>query len=79
MRVDKGFEFIYWKLSYRRKFIRTLWMTPLGVLLIILLSLSNRTILFKITGIVIIFSTYLIQLVYNYKQYKKKENKTTLI
>lgn len=75
MRVDKGFEFIYWKLSYRRKFIRTLWMTPLGVLLIALLSLSNRTILFKITGIAIIFSTYLIQLVYNYKQYKMKEIK----
>lgn len=25
-KVDKGFELIYWKLSYRRKFIRTLWL-----------------------------------------------------
>ena len=27
-KVDKGFELVYWKLSYRRKFIRTLWTIP---------------------------------------------------
>ena len=25
-KVDKGIELCYWKLSYRRKLIRTLWM-----------------------------------------------------
>lgn len=27
-KVDKGIMVCYWKLSYRRKFIRTLWMDP---------------------------------------------------
>ena len=27
-KVDKGIELCYWKLSYRRKFIRTLWIIP---------------------------------------------------
>ena len=26
-KVDKGFELIYYRLSYRRRFIRTLWLS----------------------------------------------------
>lgn len=29
-KVDEGFEWIYFNLSYRRKFIRTLWVLGLG-------------------------------------------------
>ena len=29
-KVDKGIQFCYWKLSYRRKLIRTIWMIPLN-------------------------------------------------
>lgn len=30
-KVDKGFELLYENLSYRRKFIRTLWLIPIGI------------------------------------------------
>ena len=33
-KVDKGIELCYWKLSYRRKFIRTLWIIPFEVIVI---------------------------------------------
>jgi len=36
-KVDKGFELRYWRLSYRRKFIRTLWMIPFLLAAIILI------------------------------------------
>lgn len=33
-KIDKRFELIYWILSYRKKFIRTLWMAPLFVIIL---------------------------------------------
>ena len=33
--VDKGFELIYFNLSHRRKFIRTIWITIVGVLILL--------------------------------------------
>lgn len=49
-KVDKGFQLIYWKLSYRRKFLRTLWWTPLSVPGLVLIWGLNSDIIFK-TGI----------------------------
>jgi hypothetical protein len=34
-KTDKGFELSYWKLSYRRKFVRTLWGAPAVLLLLL--------------------------------------------
>lgn len=34
-KVDKGFELFYAKLSWRRKFIRTLWFLPFTVLCLV--------------------------------------------
>ena len=34
-KVDKGFELFYAKLSWRRKFIRTLWMLPVALCILI--------------------------------------------
>ncbi len=34
-KVDKGLEFCYWNLSYRRKFIRTLCFLPFCMILIL--------------------------------------------
>lgn len=31
MKKDKGFELLYNNLSYRRRFIRTLWLIPIGI------------------------------------------------
>lgn len=67
---DKGF--IYWKLNYKKKFIRTLWMIPVGVLVILLLfatSASTQTITILS---VIFFVVLLIQLIYTYSKWKKE-------
>ena len=40
-KIDKGFSFSYWRLSYRRKFIRTLWFIPLAVLVILAVILTQ--------------------------------------
>ncbi len=37
-KVDKGFELLYENLSYRRKFIRTLWLIPLGIVVGIIIT-----------------------------------------
>ncbi len=33
-RVDEGFELFYFKLSHKRKLIRTIWITLIGMILI---------------------------------------------
>lgn len=37
-KVDKGFELFYDNLSYRRKFIRTLWLIPIGIVVGIIIA-----------------------------------------
>jgi len=39
--IDKGFCLMYHKLSYRRKFIRTIWMTPFAILVIYIVTSLN--------------------------------------
>ena len=78
-KVDKGFELIYWNLSYRRKFIRTLWLTPIGALLIFLIVKNPWNIpfygrnLFANLLIVAIVLTTIVQLIYTYYKWKKEE------
>jgi len=72
-KVDKGFEIIYWNLSYRRKFIRTLWMTPFCVVLMIFTwTTGERIIINRVIPSVIII-IYFIQLFYTYLKWKKEE------
>ena len=37
-KVDKGFELLYDNLSYRRKFIRTVWLIPIGIIVGIVIT-----------------------------------------
>lgn len=37
-KVDKGFELLYDNLSYRRKFIRTIWLIPIGIVVGIVIT-----------------------------------------
>ena len=70
-KTDKGFELNYWKLSYRRKFIRTLWVTPfmLAVIVSSFVLTDNKIIQIAITlGLPIIFFS---QLLYTYRKWKK--------
>jgi hypothetical protein len=74
-KVDKGFKLNYYRLSYRRKMIRTLMISPIIILAIIVIffyadfSMSVK-ILFGFT----FFMLFVVQLVYNFYMWKKKES-----
>lgn len=63
--IDKGFEFFYNNLSNRRKFIRTLWLIPIGIALGIVVTYINLIVSifywlwFLITAVHQLKSTYL--------------------
>ena len=71
-KVDKGAELNYFKLSYRRKMIRTLTNLPIIILSLILISTFTDGKMFGLIGLLflVIFS---IQLMYNFTMWKKKE------
>lgn len=69
-KIDKGFELIYARLSYRRRFIRTLWLIPWAILALWLLKwVGTPTVGIVIVGI-ILFVVGFIQAFYNYKKWK---------
>ncbi|WP_248484042.1 hypothetical protein [Tepidibacter aestuarii] len=63
-KVDAGFELCYWNLSYRRKFIRTLWCLPF---LFLLVPICPNTV------IAFCCILFIIQAIYNYKKWKSEE------
>ena len=72
-KVDKGFQLIYWKLSYRRKFIRTLWTIPIFIISIgIIVFLGNGIFISRIMPIIFII-IFILQIIYNYTMWKKEE------
>ena len=73
-KVDKGFELIYWNLSYRRKFIRTLWFTPLSVLLIIFMFLTGDKLFINRLMPILLALVYIWQLIYTYIKWKKRRS-----
>ncbi|MCL2436928.1 MAG: hypothetical protein FWD00_02700 [Clostridiales bacterium] len=78
-KVDKGFCFNYWQLSYRRKFIRTLWQMPIMLVVAVACFLFVEELhVFKIPhltpqilSVLIIFAST-IQLAYNYIRWKRE-------
>lgn len=71
---DKGAEFFYYKLSYRRKIIRTIWTFPVVVILLVAIYKfaglnSNENLIISISFLIL----FLIQLVYNYIKWNKYE------
>lgn len=71
-KVDKGVEFCYWKLSYRRKLIRTLWMIPVWIMINIAFYKAFPAYSYaRIIG-VILFLPVFIQATYNYKKWKNE-------
>ncbi|MFC6464072.1 hypothetical protein ACFP65_03510 [Marinilactibacillus sp. GCM10026970] len=74
-KTDKGFQFVYYGLSYRRKFIRTLWIAPLIVLSIWIILYSDvwsQSVSIALVTIGVI--GYFAQLGYNYYKMKQAEN-----
>lgn len=75
-KVDRGFELLYAKLSWRRKFIRTLWMLPIGILC--LLGLWTQAARFESVYLALIFTPLMIgvwiwQAIYTYRKWKAGE------
>lgn len=64
---DKGFGQYYWNLSYKRKFIRILWVTPFLILAIVFSINSTKQIMstkHHIIITVVLILIYLWQLIY---------------
>jgi len=69
-KIDKGFELDYWKLSYRRKFIRTLWLIPLGIIAVMLVWVQSKSFLITSISAAVIIGTEIAQVIYTYKKWK---------
>ncbi|RIW30700.1 hypothetical protein D3H55_16335 [Bacillus salacetis] len=73
-KTDKGHVFSYYKLTYRRKMIRTLWLIPLIVILLIAISVIAELNTFEILLISLFFFVItFLQFFYNYTKWKKYE------
>lgn len=62
----------YWELSYKGKFIRTLWMVPVTILILLILFKISTP--FTIASAVFLFVLLIAQLIYNYTKWKVKSN-----
>ncbi|HAR87050.1 MAG TPA: hypothetical protein DCR69_15120 [Clostridium sp.] len=72
-KIDKGFELIYWNLSYRRKFIRTLWQTPICLSLIVFTILIGDNLFINRISPLLLVIIYIWQLIYTYNKWKKSK------
>lgn len=74
-KVDQGFTMLYYRLSYRRKFKRTLWMLPaLFIAGAIIFWLSNWSTAFNSLIISLLIVVYTSQLIYTYIKWKRSES-----
>ncbi len=73
-KVDKGIELCYWKLSYRRKFIRTLWIIPFEVIVISNFCTTYQSYIFPWIIGAVLFLLSFIQAIYNYKKWKQESS-----
>jgi len=72
-KVDKGFELFYNRLSYRRKFIRTIWLIPVGIVVGILIAYISLIV--SLYYWVLFILTLVKQLKHNYTMWKKETRK----
>ena len=76
-KVDKGFVFVYHKLTYRRKLIRTLWSVPFAILGLIVIKKFGEW----PTYVFILFSSFCFVMIaadffYNYYKWNKYKKNT---
>lgn len=74
-KTDKGFELSYWKLSYRRKFIRTLYLLPLVPLTSVFCYLDTHSLSSAVILAIVLFMIGAIQIIYTYRKWKCTEPK----
>lgn len=67
---DKGIEICYWKLSYRRRLIRTLWFIPIAVIELVWFYFTFKSGFLTCVIGILCGGELIIQLVYNYRRWK---------
>ncbi|VDG97789.1 Uncharacterised protein [Lysinibacillus sphaericus] len=73
MKNGKERGLFYWSLSYHKKFVRTVWMIPIALILIMfLINSPGFSLLFKTAAIWGLTATLVLQLVYNYFRWKQE-------
>lgn len=72
-KIDEGFAFCFWNLSYRRKFIRTFWMLPFLAAVICYLHITYKSYLLTCIVGVILSAIFILQAVYYYKKWKMEK------
>lgn len=74
VKVDEGFELNYFKLSYRRKIIRTVMLFPfIVILLIIVYFFYNWSLIVFVSFALLPLLGTTVQMLYNYNKWKKEE------
>ncbi|MFD1361566.1 ATPase [Lentibacillus salinarum] len=74
-KVDRGFKINYFKLSYRRKMIRTIIFIPINILLLIFIyAYTDWSMLVNVFLGLLLLIAILVQLIYNFNMWKKTEN-----
>lgn len=68
--IDSGFVFCFWKVSYRRRFLRTIYIFPLGLIMVFLLHTMYKDLLFTSVIGGEFLAAFIIQAVYYYKKWK---------
>ncbi len=72
-KVDKGFKIFYWQLSYRRRFIRILWIIPIFIISIGVIIFISKELFMSIVIPIILLILFACELIYNYKKWRKEE------
>ena len=68
-KVDKGFELFYSRLSYRRKFIRTMWMIPWEIAALIGLQLVGKNYVYTLIAGILCTGVLTVQALETYKKW----------
>ena len=75
-KVDKGVKFVYFGLSYRRKFWRTIYLIPLILFLIVLLYFLRGVDALFIGYVIFVVIIFIVQAYYNYVKWQEEEKST---
>ncbi|MBB6513800.1 fatty acid desaturase [Gracilibacillus halotolerans] len=77
-KVDKGFNLIYYKLSYRRRMIRSFTTLPVAIVAVIIIYLYTEwsTITYVFLGLLFLL-LFSIEVLYNYIKWQQNEKNST--
>lgn len=72
-KVDKGFKFAYYGLSYRRKFLRTIYSLPLCIFPLAIIYYFEGFSANFIFVTLLLMIVFVVQISYNYIMWKKEK------